>query len=207
MLHITSWLHIPLYLLVPIYFMVWKEFWVICRTPEVGSTAEPGMLPAFSLADRTEQQWRAPRITWCSSAIQVITSLKEPLSQLYSFPWNLQCTFWGPKIVIFSNHHIKSFKEGIKAEEKAKCAYACPKPRAERQNQDKLLLCSVSNLPWVGPEPGQSVQSLTSLLKKWIEKQSGRKGSERVSRNSHTHIENGLQAHFTKHFSANNACH
>lgn len=27
---------------------------MICRTPEVGSTAEPGMLPAFSLANKTE---------------------------------------------------------------------------------------------------------------------------------------------------------
>lgn len=26
---------------------------MICRTPEAGSTAEPGMLPAFVLANRT----------------------------------------------------------------------------------------------------------------------------------------------------------
>lgn len=185
MLHITSWLHTPLYLLVPIYFTVWKEFWVICRTPEVGSTAEPGMLPAFSLANKTETAVKGFRITWCSSAIQVITSLKEPLSQLYSFPWNLQRTFWGPQIVPFSNHHIKSFKEDIKAEEKARWAYACPKQSWDRTRTN--CSCAQSH---TCPEQVLSLDSQSSLWpcswkSEWKGKLEGMAMTEFLG--SHTH--------------------
>lgn len=161
---------------------------------------------------KQRQQWRASRIIWCSSAIQV--------NSYYSIDSNpyLSCTnsyetysahFQTPKIVPSSNHHIKIFKEDIQTEGTVRWGYAittCPETRAKIGRSRTNCSCSVSNLPWVGPLKHKTAHIVSPVFDLAVEKVKSKLAwralTEFLWRN--TAIENGLQVHFTKHLSASN---
>lgn len=93
---------------------------MICRTPEVSSTAEPGMLPAFSLANKTETAVKGFQdyLVFISHTGHYIIK-GTPISALL-IPMKLAVHILRPPNSSFFQSPHKNFKEDIKTEEKAR---------------------------------------------------------------------------------------